>query len=776
MTPNNPRFGGLFAWLLSHRALGFTLVVGLTVLLGFFAQKVKPDYSVEHLFPVRTPSREAYDRFKRQFPSEDAVAVVVVEATDLFTPAGLSRIQSLERDLRTLPGVAEVIGPMSVPSPDLSSTDIERRRNSLTRDALYAWNIAKPDGKAVTIQAMLETDAASSDAGRQRFFTAARQLLEKHQVAGQKLILSGVPSIRAQFAKMVGDDVGRLIPLALLVVLLLLFVAYRNLGSVLACLVTVVASLVWSFGAAGLLGYPLTVTLSVTPIIIIIVSLSDTVHVVNEFAAHRRQGLDVRRALVETMPRVAVPCLLTEVVLACGFMSLAAVNITAVVQFGIATALAMLLTWLANMLVLPLALSLLKTPANHTADAEPWAVQAFGRVLDRISTLVVERPGRVLGVAFLVLVAAVLGGLRIQKISYAFDDLRPDSQFFKDLRSAEAAHGGLIPIAILIEATGEDGALEPALVALADRTAAFLEGFPEIHQANSVADYVRKGRQLTGAAIPEEDLPQTRDAMRDALLPFAKEKSHLSVLSADGKSLAVMAGVLDVGSIRVNEMLRQIEAWTASEQAALDGNVNGPRAKIHVTGQLQIFKDVNASLTEGLAGSLAVSLLLSFLAMCVVLRSWRLGLVGLVPNVVPIVLVLGFMGFSGIHLSPSTVVLFSITLVIAEDDTIQYLSRFRAHYLADEIPAGVDRHRAIALRCLREVGLPMFITSTAVSLGFLILLFSRFLGPAHLGALLAGTLFSAVFADLFLTPILLMKLKPLRSIDGDRSSRSSGVS
>jgi uncharacterized protein len=769
----------IFGWLLSHRALGLLLVIALTGVLGYFAGKVKPDYSVEQLFPVRDPARETYDRFKVQFPYEDTLALVVLEAPDLFTPAGLGRLQRLEQDLRGLPGVVQVVGPMSVyhlepgllggqpgllfPGPALSAEEIQRRRQTLTGDPLYSWNVARPDGTAVTIQTLLDPAVASSDAGRQRFLTAAGQLLEKHRSPGQRSILSGVPAIRAQFARMLNDDVGRLMPLALVAVLLLLFVAYRSVGSVLACLATILTALIWSFGVAGMFGFPLTMILSVTPIIIIVVSLSDTVHVVNEFLAQRRQGREPIPALLQTLPDVAVSCFLTEVVLACGFMSLAAVNITAVMQFGIVTAAAMLLTWLANMLVLPLALSITRGLPKGSGQAGPFAVRAFGRLLAGIARLVTERPGRTVAVAALVLMAAIAAGLRIQKISYAFDDLRPESELFQNLRRAEAAHGGLIPLAIFIEADRPGDALEPALVQIADRAAAFLETFPEIEQANSVADYVRKGRELGGLPAGTGDgIPPTRKEVEGSLLPFAQERSHLALVSRDRKSLAVMAGVLDVGSIRVLAMFKEIEGWIAREQAALDARPDGAKAQIHTTGQLRIFRDVDDSLTVGLAGSFAISLLVSLLAMGVVLRSWRLALIGLVPNLVPIVLVLGFMGVSGIHLNPSTVVLFSITLVIAEDDTIQYLSRFRSHYFAVAPTPGLDRHRAVALQCLREVGLPMFVTSTAVSLGFLILLLSRFLGPAHMGALLGATLFAAVFADLFLAPILLMKLKPLK--------------
>jgi hypothetical protein len=147
--------------------------------------------------------------------------------------------------------------------------------------------------------------------------------------------------------------------------------------------------------------------------------------------------------------------------------------------------------------------------------------------------------------------------------------------------------------------------------------------------------------------------------------------------------------------------------------------------------------------------------------MSVALRSWRLGLIGLVPNASPVLLVLAFMGATGIPLSPVTVMAFSITLVIADDDTIQFLTRFKRHHAAAARGGRLEPHLEAVWRTVGEVGAPMLLSGVSVSAGFGLLLFSGFLGPARLGALIAATLAAAVVADLFLTPLLLVHLRPL---------------
>lgn len=793
----------VFAWLLGHRLATLGIAVALTGVLGAFASRVRPDYSVEHLFPVHDPARDVYDRFKSHFPYEDGRAFVIVEAPDLFTKEGLARLARLEHDLAAIPNVVDVEGPMSqndivpvddwaqverlFPSSDLSDEEIARRRRVATTDPLFSWNLAKPDGSAVTIRVTLSQKVAATDEGRQAFVAAAEKVIVSHHRPGQKIVLSGIPAIRAQFARLIAADTATLLPAALLVVLLLLCAAFRSVGLVLSGMVTIVAALVWSYGVMGLVGYPITTLGSVMPIVVVIISISDSVHIISDFTRRRRAGEEKRAALVAAMADTAMPCLSTEVVLACGFLSLVLVNIVAVYQFGVATAAAMLLTWLANMIVLPLALSLSRDRApTRTA---PWAVRRFERLVDGIAALVTGRPRRVALVALVVLATAAAAGTRVRKQAWAFDDLRPESRLYRDLRFAEATHGGLVPVAIYVEALPEEKrenpVLDPEVVRLLDRAATFLESFPEIQQAASVADPLRKTHRILagGESSAENDgLPSTRSLVAQELSVFDDGRMLRDYVSFDRRAAAALGHSVDAGSSRAAEMFREIDAWVAREQARIDAIPGAPRVKIHATGQLRIFHDVNEMLLEGLLGSFGGALAVTVAVFCVVLRSVRLGLIGIVPNLAPIVMVFGLMGLVGITLKPSTVILFSITLVIADDDTMQYLARFRRHLArarrrgadAGGGAASPDVYREAALGCLREVGLPMFVTSTAVSLGFLLLCFSKFLGAAHLGFLVGVTLFSAVFADLFLTPLLLMTLRPKVATDADPDDEEGG--
>jgi predicted RND superfamily exporter protein len=301
------------------------------------------------------------------------------------------------------------------------------------------------------------------------------------------------------------------------------------------------------------------------------------------------------------------------------------------------------------------------------------------------------------------------------------------------------------------------------VIRVAERAAAFLRTFPEIHQANSLADFLRPIQEVVAGDEDEDGdgLPESPEGAAQLLAVLGDSRATLDVLSADHRSLAAVGRVLDVGVARTAEIMTSIEGWVTREQAALAAS-GATGVRLSATGQLRLFQDVNDQLLSGLAASFGGAILLSVLLMSVALRSWRLGILGLIPNASPVLLVLAFMGATGIPLSPVTVMAFSITLVIADDDTIQFLTRFRAHHAAAARAGGPEPHLVATRATVAEVGAPMLLSGVAVSAGFALLLASSFLGPARLGALIAATLAAAVVADLFLTPLLLVHLRPLR--------------
>jgi predicted RND superfamily exporter protein len=609
----------------------------------------------------------------------------------------------------------------------------------------------------------LSRAVASNETSRTDFLKHARAVLAHHdglaRAAGvpQKLTLSGLPAIRSQFTEMVNQDLGLLFPIAFLVIVVLLYLTFRSIPDVIAAVVTILFSVIWTQGVMGIFGVPLHVLTEITPMIVMIISISDTAHIVTHFREALGAGATVREALVEACADSALPCLLTEVTIAGGFIGLAVNDMTLIQQFGLVTAAGVLFTWLANMTVLPLMLSVLPRRGRPSSPARATLMaRLFSGLVDVIEATVTHRPRQVMIATLLIAGAAAFVSLRVGKEYFSYDDLRPQSPLARDLRYVESVHGGTVPLAIYIEPKGgsrPEAMLEPEALALIDRVTTRLEhDFPQAKNAASLTKYLRKTHRLL-AGPDAGALPATRALAAQELLAIEDPGITRDILSFNHGTAAIYVMMPDEGSSKATVVIERLRTYFQEEEARVP-------YRLTTTGIYGIADGIYRSLVGGLLGSLAIAVMVSFLIFCLVLRSWRLAAIALVPNLLPLILTLAVMSLLHIDIKPSTVIVFSITLVIADDDTIQYLSRFRIRYRQLQA-SGIPRpHAAAAIGTLREIGLPMFITACAVSIGFLSLCFSQFLALANLGLLIGVSLMCAVFADLFVSPVLLTRLKP----------------
>lgn len=766
-----------YAGMLRRRGLALSVLVSATAVSSLYAARVRPDYSIEMAFPRLDHSRADYERFRQDFPYEDATALVVVEASDIFTRTGLQRIGSLERDLVRLAGVLDTQGLTTVrdvvadgvtirtdrlvPGLDLTPDELARIRRRATSDPQFVWSLAAPDGRATTIQVTLTREVASTDATRTAFLHAARDVLRRHDDHArnsgvvQRLTLSGLPVIRAEFTELIGTDVARLFPIALLVILGLLYASFRSAADVAAALVTIVVSVLWLLGVMGVAGTPLQVLTQISPIVVMIVSISDTTHIVGMYRARRRQGEAGQPALAEACARNFVPCLLTELTIAGGFIGLAFNDMVMIQQFGLVTAAGAMLAWLANLTVLPLALSVASDrPAIRRGPILPWFIR-------RAERIILERPAAIVVVVGALLLTAAIVAPRIGREYYSYDDLRPSGRLYQSLRHVETVFGGSVPMAVFIEpAAGhprEPGAmLAPEALALIDRLTTHLRTtYPgEIQNVASLSDYLGKAHRLLTADDPDAGrLPSSRRLAVQELAAVEEPRVLRSLVSDDRATAAIFAVVPDRGSSRASAIIAALEDEFAREEAAHP-------YRLTLTGIYGLADGIYRSLVGGFVRSLGWAVLITLGMFVLVLRSARLALIALVPNLLPLVFTACAMGLTGIDLKPTTVVIFAITLVIADDDTIQYMTRFRERFIALRRASHPDPHRQAALDTLEESGPPMGVTAIAVAVGFSVLMLSQFLGLANLGLLTGVSLGAAFLADVFVTPLLLMTIRP----------------
>ncbi|MHC4392950.1 MAG: efflux RND transporter permease subunit, partial [Planctomycetota bacterium] len=474
----------LFHVLLKRRWLTALLLIGACIPAVQLAGKVRTDQAVEHMFPVADPTRETYDAYKAIFPYDDAHAIVVMEADDLWAEAGLVRADRLEEEFRALEGVIKVDGPVSVrdvagsdttislrrifPRVDLPDDEREQAIKTAQTDPMFAWNFAHPERKTASIQVLLNIDYARTDELRRAFNKSADEIIERHRHEWKSLMITGIPVIRGRYIQMVQVDKDVLLPLAYLVITLIVAFSYRSVVVVFGTVLTIAAALIWTVAGMAGLDMPFTLLTSFSPIIVMIISISDTVHIATDLDTRMRRGIPRRQALVEAMADGAGPCLLTEITIAAGFLSMTLVNVTAISEFGIVTAIGMMLAWFANMTVLPLILSFgRKVPKVAPAAATPggtWVLRTWKRFIDWIEVQVTQHTRRVVGVAVVLLLVPAIAATSLDRVHLVFDDLWPESALKKEIEYGESSRGGLVPLAIFLEADDALRAKSPSPV------------------------------------------------------------------------------------------------------------------------------------------------------------------------------------------------------------------------------------------------------------------------------------------------------------------------
>ena len=641
--------------LIEKRGRGLAFVVALLLLSGTALMRLRVDLSIELFFPKQHQSRTDYDHYRETFAFDDAQAIVVFEAPDVFTKGGLGRIRALEAAFKAMPEVASVQGPGSTQDVtgdeagialtklfplEMSAADLQAAKHTATTDPLFRYGLAHPDGGSMNVSVTLQKDVASKEESRQAFLKKAQAIviahetLAKGQGVDERLTLSGLPIIRPSFTFLVNKDLAILFPLALAVILSLLYATFRSVGAVMAALATILVAVHWSLGFMAAIGVPLQIMTQLVPTICMIISVSDTVHIVNDARASFAKGKPWPEAVSHAIKESAWPCLLTEITIAAGFVSLALADMTMIQQFGLVTAGGMLLTWLANVTVLPLAMTLMKPEAPAAAanpadgaSQEKGIARLVAGFIAWVHGVVTHAPKRVTAVFLAILALATVASRGVGKEYFSYDDLKPHSPLWENIRRLEARAGGSVPMAIHVEGLPESGyapngaMLEPKVLQFLDDVVRELETKHGdlVKNAGSHVRAVKKAHRLfAGEDVAKNSpIPDKRSLAVKELNAVEDREALRDVLSTDHDSAAVVALVPDNGSSQAKKFLDDFKPW-------LDEHAKAAGVRARVTGIYGVADGIYDSLVGGLTKSLAGAVIssLSCFSLCCDRGGW----------------------------------------------------------------------------------------------------------------------------------------------------------
>ncbi|OFV89105.1 MAG: hypothetical protein A3J75_03405 [Acidobacteria bacterium RBG_16_68_9] len=735
--------------------LTLAVMVVLTAWFGLFARSIGVDSSIENLLPSEDPDRIYYSSVRQTFGNEE-ITVIGVFADDVFAPATLGKIDRLSKRLAAIEGVQEVLSLTTVKGAEMLDAGLRVGRlmhelpttpeaatgfrRQVFANPLYVKNVVSADGRAAGISIAF-TPISGDEFVRRGIDDQIRAAVGEME-GPEQFAITGIPTLKVSGARLMEADVSKFTRLSLLLVISVLAAMFRTVRGVLIPLATVVTGVVWTNGLMVLAGSAITMGTLVLNPLLMVVGIASGIHVISQYYLEARPGRSAAQVVQATMEHVRVPVAIAALTTLIGFATLTWTPIPAIREFGTYAVFGIVVTLLASGTIIPAALILLPLPKRvaHLDVEGGWMV----RLLGRLSEWAVQHQRAMLIAGALALIASGvgIGRMRVETNYLGFFD--PASAIRTDAALIADRLAGTQPIYVVVEG-GEPRAIvrRENLDGLRD-----LQGFIDrqrgVDTTMSLVDYVGVVRRLLQADPEAAPVPDTQGEI-DQILQFVDPADIEAVVNRDFSRANVIVRTTLSSSAEVAGFVRRVEAFARTRFPA--------RIAVRATGGVVLLNRSADALVWGQVTGLwqelaALLALLSFLFVSI-----RVGLLALVPNVIPAVILFGLMGWFGISLNISTSMIAAIAIGISIDDTIHLLSSFNA-----ELRRTGDQRRA-AIYAIRSAGRAAVFISTALAAGFLIVCLSSFEPVKHFGYLSAATMGVALATELFFTPALLVTTK-----------------
>jgi predicted RND superfamily exporter protein len=686
----------------------------------------------------------AIDRISRQIAGLD----MVMRVSSLTTVSDFRASEDAKLEH------ADLIPRTDEDEPDLPKSEegFAELRKRVLGNRLYVDNIISGDGRATAIAAHIVNDPGD-DSYKSRLVKQIKRIAETSGLE-EKFYYAGPPVFTSEMERYVSHDLKYFTPVVIVMIGLLLFYVFRAWRSVFLPLLTVIMCLLWTAGFMQLTTGRITIASTILPPLMIAIGVAIVVHVFTQYQGELRINLDRRPALEETIVHVGWPCLLTAITTALGFVSLSASEIPTIIETGLFAAFGVMTAYFIAMAFVPSVLLHMKVEKRPVEQVHPYLI----KMLRGIARFNEARPRVVVLITILLVVVSAWGISKLEVETNLINYFSPETEVRKSQEFVSRRLGGSITMDVVIEA-GED------------KTVADME---LLRKVVALEDYLRtlkvSGKQIVGKVFSIADvvLAMNKERMGEERffdeLPFIDEENLMSLkylrsdtgmlkhlVDANFTRLRVTARLHQVASRDLLKMLSEAEEHLKTAFPPAGGY------SATLTGSTRLFVKMGRILVDGEIRGLGMALISIFIVITLLFRNYKMGLIAMVPNVVPIGITLAVMGFAKIPINVTTAMIPCIALGIAVDDTIHYVSRFKREFAED------GHYVNSMFRTLLSTGKPIVFTSLILFCGFMTLAVSSFSCNAYFGILTSITMVSALLGDLIILPVFINIFRPIRT-------------
>lgn len=772
-------------FVLHNRIFNIAIIIAITVFMAFQALDIKLSYVYSQMLPSSDSTMIEYAQFRKDFEEDGSIFSVGIQTEKLNQLNVFNQWYDITEQTSKVKGVRNVYSLancftlvkdtnirkfriLSVfPSKPANQTELDSNFKKAISLPFYEQFLYNTKTNTHIMVIWISSKVLNSKERTEVLAEIKKPFEEFGAKNGIEMHYSGLPYIRTIISKKVENELKIFVLLSLLIAALILAIFFRSLKAVVFPMLIVVIGVIWTLGTMVLLGYNITMLSGIIPPILIIIGMENCIYLLTKYHDEYIKSKNKIKALSQVIHKVGYATFLTNATTAVGFGSFIVTGNDILVEFGIVSAINIMLMFIFSIILIPAFYSFFKPPVErHTKHLD---IRWLNKFIDALVNIVQNHRLKVLLASIILLVLAVVGVFRLHASGSVVDDIPHKDKLYSDLLFFEKNLSGIMPLEIAIDTKKNKGVFSMKTLRKIDSLQTILTSYPAVTKPLSVVEVAKFARQAFFNGKPENyTLPDNYEKnFIMSYLPDLDSKSGKnevlnSFIDTSFRIARVSVRLNNINSPEINSLVKDLRVKTAQLFPPQD-------YKVTITGTSVVFAKGTNYLIMNLVWSVALAITLITFLMWLLFRSLRMVILSMIPNLIPLLTTAALMGFLDISIKPSTIIIYSIALGISVDSTIHLLSRFKMQLKktnSDVKPALIN--------ALRETSHGMIYSGIVLVLGFAVFIMSRFGGTQALGYLIAFTLLIAVFCNLLILPSLILYFEKRASIKAFRDSEGLG--
>jgi len=747
----------------------YLILITIAIITGLLASQMKYmkfSYTEANLLPENHEANLEYNKFLKIFGEEGNLVILGIRDSTVFTPKKFNAWNNLVRQFEDLEeidftlSIADVkelradrkkrkfvLEPLYEKDPTTTEEVLEIKKQLFEKLPFYDNLLFNKETGTLQTAIYIKKEIINTPARRDFIFDKLIPTIEKFEKENNLNVrISGMPYIRTLNAQNIQDEIMLFVFGALGITAIIFFFFFRSFRATFITLLVVLVGVTWAFGFIGLFRYEITVLSALIPPLIIVIGVPNAVFLINKYQQEIKKHGQQAKALQRVISKIGNATLMTNITTASGFATFVFVKSDLLREFGILASVNIISIFILALLIIPIIYSFMPLPKKkHLNHLERKWIE---NVVDWMERTVKEQRITIYIASVVIIILGIIGVYQIRVSGSLIEDMPKSMEFYKDIKFFEKEFGGIMPLEILIDTKKEKGVMKLSTLKKMDKINDEIETFPELSKPISVVNLVKYSKQAYYKGNPKYyQLPTNQE--QSYIFSYTKNSNSeagmlKNFVDSTGRYARITTFMKDIGTDKMDVIQERLKAVIAKEFPS-------DKYTVSITGKALVFIKGTNYLIKNLVFSLSLAIILIALFMAWMFRSPQMILISLLPNILPLLITAGLMGFLDIPIKPSTILVFSIAFGISVDDTIHFLAKYR-----QELMANNWRIKPSVYAALRETGVSMFYTSIVLFFGFLVFTLSSFGGTIALGGLVSVTLLLAMVSNLLLLPSLLL--------------------